>query len=112
VCPVHEQGKVGIDKPAQLVAQGLPRVAQPTQGGSATPHRKGKATSSFYAHVKPKKKVSFKAGTLETKEFNLGHTKQVFLSTKGSSTSTKFEFLFCVEEQQQGGGDCQICWQQ
>jgi hypothetical protein len=45
--------------------------------------------------------LKFKAGTLETKEFNLGHTKQVFLSTEGSNTLTKFEFLFCVEEQQQ-----------
>jgi hypothetical protein len=54
--------------------------------------------------------LKFKAGASETKEFNLGHSKQVFLSTEGSSTSTKFEFLFCVEEQQQGGGDCQICW--
>jgi hypothetical protein len=29
------KGKVGTDKPAQLLAQGLPRAAQPTQGGSA-----------------------------------------------------------------------------
>jgi hypothetical protein len=57
--------KVGTDKPAQLVVQGLPRVAQPTQGGSAAvnsgsaaPHRKGKATSSFSGHVKAKKNVS------------------------------------------------------
>jgi hypothetical protein len=28
------------------------------KGGSAAPHRKGKATSFFSAHVKPKKKVS------------------------------------------------------
>jgi hypothetical protein len=57
--------KVGTDKPVRLVAQGMPRAAQPAQGGSAAmkggsaaPHRKGKATSSFSAHVKPKKKVS------------------------------------------------------
>jgi hypothetical protein len=46
--------------------------------------------------------LKFKAGTPETKEFNLGHTKQVFLSTEGSCTSAKFELLFYVEEQQQG----------
>jgi hypothetical protein len=58
-------GKVGTNKSAKLVAQGLLRAAQPAQGGnaamkdgSAAPHRKGKATSSFSTHVKPKKKVS------------------------------------------------------
>jgi hypothetical protein len=29
------KGKVGTNKPAQLVAQGLPRAAQPAKGGSA-----------------------------------------------------------------------------
>jgi hypothetical protein len=48
------KGKVGTNKPTQLVAQSLPQVAQPAQGssaavkgGSAAPHRKGKATYSF-----------------------------------------------------------------
>jgi hypothetical protein len=58
------KGKVGTEQPAQKVAQKQPRAAQPAQGssaavkgGSATPHRKGKATSSSFALVKPKKKV-------------------------------------------------------
>ena len=48
-----------------MVAQGQPRAAlQPKgssaamKGGSSTPHKKGKTTSSSSAHVKPKKKVS------------------------------------------------------
>jgi hypothetical protein len=67
--------------------------------------------SSTISSTKKRRGLKFKAEAPETKEFNLGHSKQVFLSTEGSSTSIKFKFLFCVEEQQQGGGDCQICWQ-
>jgi hypothetical protein len=59
------KGKIGIDQPAQMVAQKQPRAAQPAKcgsatvkGGSAAPHRKGKATSLSSAHVKPKKEVS------------------------------------------------------
>jgi len=59
------KGQEGIDRSAQMVAQGQPRAApQPmggsaaVKGGSAAPHRKGKTTSYSSAHVKPKKKVS------------------------------------------------------
>jgi hypothetical protein len=59
------KGKVGIDQPVQMVAQKQPRAAQPAKdgsaamkGGSATPRRKGKATSFSSTHVNPKKEVS------------------------------------------------------
>jgi hypothetical protein len=58
------KGKIGIDQPAQMVAQKQPRAAQPVKGGSATmkggsatPHRKGKATSFSSNHVKTKNEV-------------------------------------------------------
>jgi hypothetical protein len=50
-------GRVGTDRPAQMVTHKQPRAAQPAQGGSAAPHRKGKVTSTATAHDKPMKKV-------------------------------------------------------
>jgi hypothetical protein len=50
-------GRVGIDRPAQMVTHKQPRVAQPAQGSSAAPHRKGKVTSTATAYDKPMKKV-------------------------------------------------------
>jgi len=59
------KGKIGTDRPAQKVAHKQPRAAQPPQGGSAAvkggsaaPHRKGKATYAPAAHDQPKKWVS------------------------------------------------------
>jgi hypothetical protein len=58
------KGRVGTDQPAQIATLKQPWAAQPpkggsaaVQGGSAAPHRKGKATSSVSAHDKPKKQV-------------------------------------------------------
>jgi len=59
------KGKIGTEQPAQKVTSRLPRAAllakggsAAVKGGSATPHRKGKATYSSYASDKPKKHVS------------------------------------------------------
>ena len=56
------KGKMGTEQPAQKVTPWLPRAALPTKGGSAAvkggsaaPHRKGKAIHSSYASEKPKK---------------------------------------------------------
>ena len=67
------KGQEGIDRSAQMVAQGQPKAApQPmggsaaVKGGSAAPHRKVKTTSSSSsAHVKPKKKVSLSEQVVE-----------------------------------------------
>jgi len=52
------KGKMGTKQPAQKVTPWLPRAALPTKGGSAAPHRKGKATHTSYASNKSKKHMS------------------------------------------------------
>ena len=58
------KGKVGTKQPAQKMAHKSPRAAQPAKagsaavmGGSAAPHRKGKATNFISEQIKPNKKV-------------------------------------------------------
>jgi hypothetical protein len=71
------------------------------KGGSAAPHKNGKATNFVPDQTKPKKKVSPEETSLvKAKRISMGHYEQVRLSTKGSTTSAKFDFVFCVEEQQ------------
>ena len=60
----ERKGKIGIDQPTQTAAVQRPRAAVPhsgsatVKGGSAVPHKNGKATHSVLDQTKPMKKVS------------------------------------------------------
>ena len=59
----ESKGKIGTDQPTQTMAVQCSRVAVPhsgsavVKGGSAAPHKNGKATNSVPDQIKPKKKV-------------------------------------------------------
>jgi hypothetical protein len=70
------------------------------KGGNAAPRKNRKATSFVPNQTKSKKKVfQQKQVQQKPKESVWGHHEQVCISTKGSTTSTKFDFMFCFEEQ-------------
>ena len=82
----ERKGKIDTDQPAQTVAVQRPRAAVPhdssakVKGGSATPHKNGKATNSTPDQTKPKKK-----GYQE---------KQVFQKSKESVWATKNKYAY------------------
>ena len=57
MCPIHEQGQGGYKSACIDGDTEAGPSSTAVKGGSAVPHRKGKATSTISVHDKPKKQV-------------------------------------------------------
>jgi hypothetical protein len=69
------------------------------KGGSAAPHRKGKATYAPAAHDQPKKWVSkTKNEPQKPKESIWAVPNKYAYQPKPQADKTKLDLLFCVEE--------------